>query len=152
MVWIKYFSQWLPSTVWLPTFFKIPSFVFSNRNKLIFEWVNDDRTFIFGWTIPLSVSNDEYKKLNQLTLTSMTCFLLDLSLDAHSTEPPRKSTVNSGLDWLPPNLKNKVNKLVLNPVTLQANIKSYLGFSLVQCCLNTSYSDVSGSKASYTAF
>lgn len=36
-------------------------------------------------------------------LTSMTCFLLDLSLDAHSTEPPLRSTVNSGLDWLPPN-------------------------------------------------
>lgn len=35
--------------------------------------------------------------------TSMTCFLLDLSLEAHSTEPPFRSTVNSGLDWLPPN-------------------------------------------------
>lgn len=35
--------------------------------------------------------------------TSMTCFLLDFSLEAHSTEPPRSSTVNSGLDWLPPN-------------------------------------------------
>lgn len=35
--------------------------------------------------------------------TSMTCFLLDLSLDAHSTEPPLRSTVNSGLDWPPPN-------------------------------------------------
>lgn len=30
--------------------------------------------------------------------TSITCFLLDLSLEAHSTEPPLRSTVNSGLD------------------------------------------------------
>ncbi len=44
----------------------------------IWVWVNDDRIFILGWTIPLSVSNNEYfKKFNQLTLTSMTCFLLD---------------------------------------------------------------------------
>lgn len=35
--------------------------------------------------------------------TSMTCFLLDLSLEAQSTAPPLRSTVNSGFDWLPPN-------------------------------------------------
>lgn len=34
----------------------------------------------------------------RLKATSMTCFLLDLSLEAHSTEPPFRSTVNSGLD------------------------------------------------------
>lgn len=39
----------------------------------------------------------------RIKLTSMTCFLLDLSLEAHSTEPPLRSTVNSGLDWPPPN-------------------------------------------------
>lgn len=38
-----------------------------------------------------------------LCSTSMTCFLLDFSLEAHSTEPPRRSTVNSGFDWLLPN-------------------------------------------------
>lgn len=30
--------------------------------------------------------------------TSITCFLLDFSLEAHSTNAPRKSTVNSGFD------------------------------------------------------
>lgn len=39
--------------------------------------------------------------------TSMTCFLLDLSLEAHSTDPPRRSTVNSGFDWLLPNFWNQ---------------------------------------------
>ncbi len=55
-------SQWLPS-VWWPTFFKIPSFVF-NRTKnnsyrfgTIWRWVNDDRTFFFGWTIPLTITD-----------------------------------------------------------------------------------------------
>ena len=43
----------------------------------------------------------------ELTPTSITCFLLDLSLDAHSTEPPLRSTVNSGLDWLPPNWRER---------------------------------------------
>jgi len=28
------------NTVWLPTFFKIPSFVFSRRNKFIRVWNN----------------------------------------------------------------------------------------------------------------
>jgi len=32
----KYYrSQWMPSTVWLPTFFKIYSFVFNRGEKLI---------------------------------------------------------------------------------------------------------------------
>jgi len=30
-----YGSQWCPSTVWLPIFYKISSFVFSRRNKFI---------------------------------------------------------------------------------------------------------------------
>lgn len=46
-------------------------------------------------------------------LTSMTCFLLDLSLDAHSTEPPLRSTVNSGLDWLPPNWTEGADEAVI---------------------------------------
>ncbi len=33
-----YQSQCEPATVWLPTFFKISSFVFSTRNKLIQVW------------------------------------------------------------------------------------------------------------------
>jgi len=37
----KYYgSQWGPSTVWLPTFFKISSFVFSRRKKFIQVWNN----------------------------------------------------------------------------------------------------------------
>lgn len=43
--------------------------------------------------------------------TSMTCFLLDLSLEAQSTEPPRRSTVNSGFDWLLPNFWNQGNSM-----------------------------------------
>jgi len=41
---------------WLPTFFKIASFVFNSFNSHRFGttwgWVND-RIFFFGWTIPL---------------------------------------------------------------------------------------------------
>jgi len=55
-----YGSQWRPSTVWLPTFFKISPFFCSaeERNSYRFEttwgWVNDDRIFfIFKWTISL---------------------------------------------------------------------------------------------------
>jgi len=33
-----YGSQWLLSTVWLPTFFKIYYFVFNRRKKLISVW------------------------------------------------------------------------------------------------------------------
>jgi len=33
-----YGSQWLLSTVWLPTFFKISSFVYSRRPKFIQVW------------------------------------------------------------------------------------------------------------------
>jgi len=35
---IYYGNQWGPSTVWLPTFFKISSFVFSGREKFIQVW------------------------------------------------------------------------------------------------------------------
>jgi len=35
-----YGSQWGPSTVWLPIFFKISSFVFSRRKKFIQVWNN----------------------------------------------------------------------------------------------------------------
>lgn len=44
---------------------------------------------------------------NLIADTSITCFLLDLSLEAHSTDPPRRSTVNSGFDWLLPNFWNQ---------------------------------------------
>ncbi len=37
---INYGSQWLLSTFWLPTFFKISSFVFNWRKKLIQVWLN----------------------------------------------------------------------------------------------------------------
>lgn len=46
--------------------------------------------------------------------TSMTCFLLDLSLEAHSTDPPRRSMVNSGFDWLLPNFWNQGNCMRLH--------------------------------------
>ncbi len=53
---VFFFLQWLPASVWLHTFFKISSFML-NRNSYRFwatwGWVNDDRIFIFGWTIPL---------------------------------------------------------------------------------------------------
>ncbi len=46
-------SQWLPLTIWLPTFFKISS-VFSWRKKLMQFW-NDDRiifvNYDFNWNI-----------------------------------------------------------------------------------------------------
>ncbi len=42
----QYWSQWLRSTVWLPTFFKISSFVFSR--KIYFR--NRKRKFRFGTT------------------------------------------------------------------------------------------------------
>jgi len=52
----KYYgSQWLPSTRWLSTFFKISSFCSTEERFGITQgWVNDDRIFIFGWTTPLS--------------------------------------------------------------------------------------------------
>ncbi len=47
----------VPKTALFPTFFRISSFVFSRTKTFIFGticgWVNDDRIFIFGWTIPL---------------------------------------------------------------------------------------------------
>jgi len=48
-------SQWVQFPVW---FFKISSFVFNRRKKLIPVWnnlkrVNDDRIVILKWTIPL---------------------------------------------------------------------------------------------------
>ncbi len=49
-----YWSKWCPKTAWLQTFFKISSFVF-RTNTFIQVWVNDDRIFIFEWTVPLKV-------------------------------------------------------------------------------------------------
>ncbi len=52
-----YGSQWCHKTAWLQTFFKISSFVRQNKEihtGLELGWVNDDRYFIFGWTIILS--------------------------------------------------------------------------------------------------
>ncbi len=58
--WFPYYGgQWLQSTSWLPTFFKISTFVFNRRNKFIQVW-NKWRVskwwqyFNFcGWAIPL---------------------------------------------------------------------------------------------------
>lgn len=53
--------QWKPiatKTVWLPAFFKICSFVFCRRIKRSYsfgfkwEWIKNDRIFIFVWTKP----------------------------------------------------------------------------------------------------
>ncbi len=51
-----YGSQWCPKTAWLQTFFRISSFVFGRTKKFIQVWnyLRDDRIYIFGWTIPLS--------------------------------------------------------------------------------------------------
>ncbi len=54
----KYYgSQWWPRTALFPTFFRISSFVFARTKTFIHVWnylrVNDDKIFIFGWTIPL---------------------------------------------------------------------------------------------------
>ncbi len=50
----------LTSTVRLPTIFRISSFVFSRRKKLLQVmnnlWVNDDWVYIFGWTVSLNTS------------------------------------------------------------------------------------------------
>ncbi len=52
-----YWSQWCPKTAWLQTFFRISSFVFrTNTFRQVWStwgWVNDERIFIFGWTVPL---------------------------------------------------------------------------------------------------
>ncbi len=57
-----YGTQWCPKSAWLQMFFKISLFVFgrtkkccgSSRFGTTWGWVNDDRIFILGWTIPLS--------------------------------------------------------------------------------------------------
>ncbi len=55
-----YGSQWCPKTAWLQTFFKISLCLAEQRNSYFHRfgttwgWVNDDRIFIFGWTILLS--------------------------------------------------------------------------------------------------
>ncbi len=63
-----YRSQWCPKTAWLQTFFKISSA--EQRNSYRFGttwgWVNDDRIFIFGWTIPLSVNFSKLRFIHHL--------------------------------------------------------------------------------------
>ncbi len=50
----NYGSQWLPATVWLPTFFKIYSFVFDKRKTFMQVWYNkvgnDERIFCVNYT------------------------------------------------------------------------------------------------------
>jgi len=56
------FGQCEPK-LWLPNFLEISYFVFHRRKKVLqsygfgttWGWVNDDRTVIFGWTIPLTL-------------------------------------------------------------------------------------------------
>ncbi len=57
--WKKYYeSQWLPPAVWLQHSSEYP-FLCSADEKNSYRcgttwgWVNNDRIFIFGWTIPL---------------------------------------------------------------------------------------------------
>lgn len=64
--------------------------------------------------------------------TSMTCFLLDLSLEAHSTVPPRRSTVNSGLDWLLPNFWNRETRH-----SMRDNIWHTHDITGMSCCVCT---------------
>lgn len=66
-------SDWIRSSV--------PCRVFSCRRDQSCQYVETLKAF----------------RSSRRRLTSSTCFLLDLSLDAHSTEPPLRSTVNSGL-------------------------------------------------------
>lgn len=62
--------------------------------------------------------------------TSITCFLLDLSLEAHSTAPPRRSTVNSGFDWLLPNFWHQGNRWWHNrKALLKEDLKTFKIFS-----------------------
>jgi len=67
----KYYgSQWVWSTVWLPTFFKISSFVFNRRKKLIQVWNNSrvskwcHNLHVFGWSVPLKISSLLYPKFS----------------------------------------------------------------------------------------
>lgn len=39
----------------------------SNEFQTTRGWVNDDRVFIFGWTIPIKYDADEKKKLSQIS-------------------------------------------------------------------------------------
>ncbi len=55
-----YGSQWIPSTVWLLTFFKMSSFVLKIRNKPMQVWNNlkvSKEWQIVGWKIPLTFCN-----------------------------------------------------------------------------------------------
>ncbi len=52
-----YVSRWLLSTIWLQAFFKSSLCSAEERNSFRFgtsgRSVNNDRSFIFGWTVPL---------------------------------------------------------------------------------------------------
>jgi len=88
-----YTSVWGPSSIWLPTFFKIFSFVFSKRKKFIqvwktWRWVNDDRIFIFGWNIPLrKVSVKEIICIKRAAIKKSHCTNMYLKLLVYSGVP-----------------------------------------------------------------
>ncbi len=55
-----YGSQWCPKTALLPTSSKyLPLCSAEQRNWNYLRWVNDDRIFIFGWTIPLMILGNQ---------------------------------------------------------------------------------------------
>ncbi len=61
-----YENQWLPATVWLPTFFKISSFVINrwNADKYRFGGEYYDKIVFYGWTMPLSLTKNIFWTLN----------------------------------------------------------------------------------------
>ncbi len=80
-------GYWLPSIVWLPTFFKIFSFVFNSWKthkglEKTWGWLIDETMLIFGWTIHLKGQLTKNVEIchNFLTLmrfqTCMTRFFL----------------------------------------------------------------------------
>ncbi len=69
-------SQWLPETVWLSTFFKISSFEERNlyRFGTTLGWVNDDSILIFGWTISLKKSQNAFQQNGGQAVRNTGCF------------------------------------------------------------------------------
>lgn len=86
----------------------------------ISDWISSSVPWrVFSWGASRDIYISIITKRREVSRgswgTSMTCFLLDFSLEAHSTEQPRRSTVNSGFDWLLPNFwgKKRVYKFKL---------------------------------------
>jgi len=82
---IYYGNQWGPSTVWLPTFFKISSFVFSGREKFIQVW--KDLKEILTWFYYFFFVNNSSKDV-----TFLCCELCANKLDLLCKGKPDSQT------------------------------------------------------------